>query len=166
MLRNDLAALNTRVTNAINGGDLAAPYTLNVLNTPYVDSIVGTSELTKTSATITSFVTTGRGAQNAYIQRLYSTPIKINGTKYKITFSGGCYASWPGYDNNNTHANNFRVCVLDASTNALLLQSAGSPLSLSNLNGKNIKIAFRTDTPTTERWNRTMNMNSCIIGNT
>ena len=38
-LRNDLSALDTRVTNAINDGDLSAPFEMNFLITPYQNSI-------------------------------------------------------------------------------------------------------------------------------
>ena len=34
-LQNALAALDTRVTNAINGGDLAPKVTIDLLNAPY-----------------------------------------------------------------------------------------------------------------------------------
>ena len=37
-LQNALAALDTRVTNAINGGDLAPKVTIDLLNAPYTDS--------------------------------------------------------------------------------------------------------------------------------
>lgn len=41
-LNNSLSALDTRVTNAINGGSLAPPVSYNVLLSPYTDSEEGT----------------------------------------------------------------------------------------------------------------------------
>lgn len=38
--KNNLAALDARVTNAINGGDLAAPYTYDLKNSGYSDSVI------------------------------------------------------------------------------------------------------------------------------
>ena len=52
MLKNDLSVLDTRVTNAINGGSLAPPFSYNWINSPYtnlVGSVISLFENTATS---------------------------------------------------------------------------------------------------------------------
>ena len=95
-INNKYSELDTKVNNAISGGDLAAPYTLNLLNTPYTD--IGwnpynadnpTWDTKFSTANQTSFSGSQPKGTNSYsgaIYRRYGTPIKI-GKKYKLKYN-------------------------------------------------------------------------------
>lgn len=103
-LQNGLAALDTRVTNAITGGDLAAPYTLNFLNTPYTN--VGANPYSDpdyktifTTSTPTAWAATqpkGSSGYSATVYRKYQTTVKI-GKNYKLKYNfSGTYSDAMG----------------------------------------------------------------------
>ena len=170
-LQNDLSALDTRVTNAINGGDLAAPYEIEMLYQPYTDSYpnLNVIEVTTSSATELQIYADSKwnSATNSYfgniIRSYASTKIKIVGTKYKCIFTAlvACYPS------TGNKANNLRVRVRDASNGSVLLNSTpinppstGNPymvavtIPLSSLSGKTVYLEIIEDVESTTHSNR------------
>lgn len=172
MLRNHIAAVDTRVTNAINGGDLAAPFTLNMLNTAYQNSIIADNGTTSLSSLIsiyrnTTTILTYKGicTFNYYmIRRLYNTAVKIVGTKYKAVIRARYY--------NSACDSECALEVLDASTNAVLLMSnaftnsfSTQTLSLSSLNGKTVKFRIAVKTKYNSNYERGFVLESFVVNN-
>lgn len=95
-INNKYSELNTKVDNAISGGDLAAPYTLNLLNTPYTDvgwnpynadnSIWYTKFSTANQTSFSGSQPKGTNSYSGTIYRNYATPIKI-GKKFKLKYN-------------------------------------------------------------------------------
>ena len=84
-LQNALAALDTRVTNAINGGDLAPKVTIDLLNAPYTDS-TNSSYAVQSAQKSLSVVC---DVKNCTTQRVWNYPIKITkGMKLIYNVSG------------------------------------------------------------------------------
>lgn len=87
-LQNALAALDTRVTNAINGGDLAPKVTIDLLNAPYTDS-TDSSYAVQSAQKSLSVVC---DVKNCTTQRVWNYPIKITkGMKLIYNVSGAQY---------------------------------------------------------------------------
>ena len=170
-LNNGLNALDTRVTNAINGGDLAAPYEIEMLYQPYTDSYPNLNVIQVTTSSATELLmyadSKWNNSTNSYfgniIRSYTSTKIKIVGTKYKCIFTAlvGCYPS------TGNKANNLRVRVRDASTGSVLLNSTpinppatGNAymvtvtLPLSSLNGKTVYLEIIEDVESTSHSNK------------
>lgn len=151
-LRNDLSALDTRVTNAITDGDLSAPFEMNFLITPYQNNYTlgdGTVTLDVDTATKLQYTAYANylsetGGYNAKITRAYSTAVKIPDAKCILTFSGACLVR-SGY---NEHIdNNLKVEVLNSSGAKLAETSAINStanttvqLSLASLKGQTVKL--------------------------
>lgn len=153
-LNNGLAALDTRVTNAINGGDLAAPFEMDFLITPYSSSYVRESSSSKavldvntaTKLQYTSYAEylEETGGYNAKITRAYSTAVKIPDNKCILTFSGACLVR-SGYAEHID--NNLKVEVLNSAGSKLAETSAINStanttvqLSLASLKGQTVKL--------------------------
>ena len=131
-LNNSLLALDTRVTNAITGGSLAAPYSYNVLNYPYseggVDGQGYPPTISGSSAnSVNVFGAVGSGIYQTYY-RQWNQSFKIIG---KPT------VSWNTSGNRDITTKTLQV--LDASTGAILLHTTGASLDLSSLQGKTVK---------------------------
>ena len=153
-LRNDLSALDTRVTNAINGGDLSAPFEMDFLITPYSSSYVRESSSSKavldvntaTKLQYTSYAEylEETGGYNAKITRAYSTAVKIPDNKCILTCSGSCLVR-SGYGEHID--NNLKVEVLNSAGSKLMETSAINStanttvqLSLASLKGQTVKL--------------------------
>ena len=84
-LQNALSALDTRVTNAINGGDLTPKVTIDLLNAPYTDS-TDSSYAVQSAQKSLSVVC---DVKNCTTQRVWNYPIKITkGMKLIYNVSG------------------------------------------------------------------------------
>lgn len=149
-LQNGLSALDTRVTNAITGGDLAAPYTLNFLNTPYTD--VGANpygdpdyKTNFTTSTPTAWAATqpkGSSGYSATVYRNYQTTVKI-GKNYKLKYNfSGTYS--------NAMGEGLSLLLCEGSTVLQKIKANGSgnthtasgELDLSLYVGKTVNIKF------------------------
>lgn len=131
-LNNSLLALDTRVTNAITGGSLAAPYSYNVLNYPYseggVDGQGYPPTISGSSAnSVNVFGAVGSGIYQTYY-RLWNQSFKVIGKPTVSWNTGG-----------NRDITTKTLQVLDASTGAILLHTTGASLDLSSLQGKTVK---------------------------
>lgn len=172
MLRNDISAVDTRVTNAINGGDLAAPFTLSMLNTAYQNSIVadtgatpGSNLIVIDTNTTTALIYRGNCTWNYYIiSRLYNTAVKIVGTKYKAVIRARLY--------NTACDSECALEVLDASTNAVLLKSnaftssfSTQTLSLAAFNGMTVKFRMSVKTNGNSSYKRGFMLESFVVNN-
>ena len=83
--QNALSALDTRVTNAINGGDLTPKVTIDLLNAPYTDS-TNSSYAVQSAQKSLSVVC---DVKNCTTQRVWNYPIKITkGMKLIYNVSG------------------------------------------------------------------------------
>lgn len=114
-LQNALAALDTRVTNAINGGDLAPPFEYNYLISNYITNKDG------------GIVTT---ADTASAWTFYDTGHPSTGTKY------GMARTWP---TQTAIKRNYKLVVnISAPVNGpvieLLNASGAAVVTISNLN--------------------------------
>ncbi|MEY8525016.1 hypothetical protein AALA90_18600 [Lachnospiraceae bacterium 38-10] len=151
-MNNGLSALDTRVTNAINGGDLAAPFELNFLIIPYSNSIsnvensVTLDANTANKLQYTAYATYNNetGDYDAKITRTYSTTVKIPDNKCILTFSGACLVR-SGYAEHID--NNLKVEVLNSAGAKLVETSAINStanttvqLSLASLKGQTVKL--------------------------
>lgn len=151
-LQNDLSALDTRVTNAINGGDLSAPFEMNFLITPYSNSISNVENSATLDANTanklqyTAYATYNNetGDYDAKITRTYSTAVKIPDSKCILTFSGACLVR-SGYAEHID--NNLKVEVLNSAGSKLAetsaINSTGNTtvqLSLESLKGQTVKL--------------------------
>lgn len=143
MLRNDLSALDTRVTNAITGGDLVPPYTLDLSVLSYKDEIHGqNSSVTQSRMAVAADSQNGTG----YVIRRFSTTftvpkkgkIKINLSRYnKDSYTTGIpitvhvYALDPSssHESNNLLSKSIKIDGEDS-------------LDLSSLAGRNIKVTL------------------------
>ena len=143
MLRNDLSALDTRVTNAITGGDLVPPYTLDLSVLSYKDEIHGqNSSVTQSRMAVAADRQNGTG----YVIRRFSTTftvpkkgkIKINLSRYnKDSYTTGIpitvhvYALDPSssHESNNLLSKSIKIDGEDS-------------LDLSSLAGRNIKVTL------------------------
>ena len=151
-LNNGLSALDTRVTNAINGGDLAAPFEMNFLITSYQNSIANVENSmtldanTANKLQYTAYATYNNetGDYDAKITRTYSTAVKIPDNKCILTFSGACLVR-SGYAEHID--NNLKVEVLNSAGAKLAETSAINStanttvqLSLASLKGQTVKL--------------------------
>lgn len=151
-LQNGLSALDTRVTNAINGGDLAAPFEMNFLITPYSNSITNVENSVTLDANTanklqyTAYATYNNetGDYDAKVTRTYSTAVKIPDNKCILTFSGSCLVR-SGYAEHID--NNLKVEVLNSAGSKLMETSAINStanttvqLSLASLKGQTVKL--------------------------
>ena len=151
-LQNGLSALDTRVTNAINGGDLAAPFEMNFLITPYSNSITNVENSVTLDANTanklqyTAYATYNNetGDYDAKVTRTYNTAVKIPDNKCILTFSGSCLVR-SGYGEHID--NNLKVEVLNSAGSKLMETSAINStanttvqLSLASLKGQTVKL--------------------------
>lgn len=132
---NRLSALDTRVTNAITGGFLAAPYSYNVLNYPYseggIDGQNNAMQIKATSATSAQIYGAAGGGTTVSYWRQWSNSFKITGRPT---------VSWNTSYASNGNLLSSTLQVLEASTGAILLQTSNNAsLDLSSLQGKNVK---------------------------
>ena len=129
MLKNDLSALDTRVTNAINGGSLAPPFSYNWINSPYtnlVGSVISLFENTATSLKGGSRNHPSAGG-SFNLGRNWSTGIAVkNGYKFV-------------YDISNYSIGNPVLSLMDESNNVLMNMSGLSgTIDISALAGKTV----------------------------
>lgn len=131
-LNNSLLALDTRVTNAITGGSLAAPYSYNVLNYPYSEGGVDGQGY---PPTISGSSATSVSVYGAVGSGIYQTYYRQWTSGFKIT--GKPTVAWNTSGNRDIKTKTLQV--LDASTGAILLHTTGASLDLSSLQGKTVK---------------------------
>lgn len=129
MLKNDLSDLDTRVTNAINGGSLAPPFSYNWINSPYtnlVGSVISLFENTATSLKGGSRNHPSAGG-SFNLGRNWSTGIAVkNGYKFV-------------YDISNYSIGNPVLSLMDESNNVLMNMSGLSgTIDISALAGKTV----------------------------
>ncbi len=144
--------MDTRVTNAITGGDLSAPFTFDFMTAPFQNAYnYGTSATkldvnTSTKLQYTSYAEYHPDFDDydALITRTYTVPIKISDAKCTLTFAGACITR-SGYQGHIDH--DLKVEVLN-SAGAKLMETASInsttnttvKLSLASLKGQSIKL--------------------------
>ncbi len=182
MLRNDLSALDTRVTNAITGGNLAAPFEYDVKNSSYTDDLnnVGYEDYGYSSLTINQMKVgggayeTSPGVPEGKIKvfpiigtRIYSAVFDIK-ANYELRANISVttdYGESTGY---------VLIMLLDAASGATLYQrqvDLGSAINesipLSAFNGKKARVSLKTVKVTSRQTSFVVNcnINSLIISN-
>lgn len=180
--RNTLAALDTRVTNAITGGNLAAPFTYDVKNSSYTDNLnnAGMYDAQWSSLT-TNQIKVGGGDEDPNYQgvikgevhlfpivctRTYYTLFDIKANyKLKVNLSTTTdYGSSTGYT---------LIMLLDSGGTILyqrqvdLGAAINEEVSLSSFNGKKVRVALKVVKSNSRQTSYVINCNigSLVITN-
>lgn len=144
--KNNLAALDTRVTNAITGGDIAAPFTYDVKNSSYSDTVTYSNGFN--NFTVNQIKVGGCNANQPAPNigtRTYSTVFSIKANynlKANISVTTDYGSGTTGY---------VLIMVLDATSGATLYQrqvdlgsAINESISLSAFKGKNVRVVLKT----------------------
>ena len=128
-VRNSVLALDTRVTNAINGGSLAPPVSYNVLLSPYTDSEEGTS--------VSANEFYHEYKRTTEYSRVWSNTYKVP-QRGKLTAS--LSAAVVAYDGK---INSVGLDVLNTAGSVILVASPNGTTDLSSLAGQTVKLRFK-----------------------
>lgn len=132
-LNNSLSALDTRVTNAINGGSLAPPVSYNVLLSPYTDRLYYSSD-GKTYSSAPDNATASKYYHSYVRDDMYN---RVWNNTYKVPQKGKLIAnismSAP------SGVSNKKLEVLSTSNAVLLNANLNGTTDLSSLAGQTVK---------------------------
>lgn len=175
-MQNDLSALDTRVTNAITGGDLAAPFEYDVKNSAYDDTVDNINYWDYSNKSL--YFTTNRvKVCGRFTNRTPSYPVTGTRTYSKVFDIKANYNLKANLSVTTDYGNPtgyVLIMLLDAISGTTLHQrqiDLGSALNesipLSSFNGEQVKVVLKTVKTGSPQDSYTINcnINSIIITN-